>query len=74
MSGTKLGGEAAARTNKERHGADFYANIGATGGRKGRSGGFGDDTVGADGLTGRQRAQIAGKKGGLISRRGKAEN
>ena len=27
ISGTKSGGEAAARTNKERYGADYYAKI-----------------------------------------------
>lgn len=28
MAGTKLGGQKAAQTNKERHGEDFYSNIG----------------------------------------------
>ena len=40
MAGTKAGGVAAAQTNKEKYGADFYARIGAAGGRKGRTGGF----------------------------------
>ena len=37
MAGTKKGGEAAAKTNQERYGSDFYAKIGAKGGKKGRS-------------------------------------
>lgn len=71
MAGTKLGGFKAAQTNKTRHGADFYAKIGATGGAKGKAGGFASDKPGKDGLTGRQRAQFAGAKGGRISRRTK---
>jgi hypothetical protein len=69
MSGNKKGGELAAITNVSRHGADFYARIGALGGAKGRTGGFGDKKVGKDGLTGAQRAQKAGEAGGRISRR-----
>lgn len=40
MPGTKAGGLRAAQTNKEIHGADFYARIGALGGKKGRTGSF----------------------------------
>ena len=36
MAGTKTGGRAAASTNKTKYGADFYAKIGAIGGKKGR--------------------------------------
>ena len=72
MSGTKLGGQRAAKTNKERHGEGFYARIGAKGGRNGHTGGFASDVVGKDGLTGRERAKQAGQIGGLISRRGKS--
>ena len=71
MAGTKAGGKAAAATNKAKYGTDFYATIGARGGRKGRTGGFASDRVGADGLTGRQRAIKAGAAGGRISRRTK---
>ena len=39
MAGTKQGGKAAASTNKTKYGADFYAKIGAMGGKKGRTGG-----------------------------------
>lgn len=62
MSGTKKGGEAAAKTNRTKYGADFYARIGAMGGKKGRTGGF---------YANRDLARIAGAKGGRISRRTK---
>lgn len=71
MAGTKKGGQAAARTNRAKYGADFYAKIGAAGGAKGRNGGFASDKVGKDGLTGKQRAAAAGARGGRISRRTK---
>ena len=64
MSGTLTGGAKAAKTNKQRHGADFYINIGRKGGVKSRGGGFASNIIGADGLTGRQRAVIAGSIGG----------
>ena len=70
MSGNKIGGQKAARTNLERHGKDFYQRIGRKGGSHSTNGGFASDKVGADGLTGRERARIVGKKGGRISRRG----
>lgn len=73
MSGTKEGGAKAAATNKARHGDGFYARIGAMGGRNGTTGGFASDVIGKDGLTGRERAKIAGAKGGSISRRGSAK-
>lgn len=63
MPGTVIGGYRAASTNKKRHGADFYARIGAIGGKKGRTGGF---------AANRELAREAGRKGGLISRRRKA--
>lgn len=64
MAGTKVGGTKAAATNKVRHGADFYARIGAIGGKKGRTGGFAANPA---------LARVAGAKGGRISRRGKAK-
>lgn len=73
MAGTKIGGIKAATTNKTKYGLDFYAQIGAKGGRKGKTGGFASLKIGADGLTGRQRAELAGAKGGKKSRRRKAE-
>lgn len=71
MAGTKEGGRKAAATNKRKYGKGFYAEIGKIGGSHGHVGGFNSDKVGADGLTGWQRAAIAGAKGGSISRRGK---
>lgn len=61
MAGTVDGGKAAARTNKAKWGADFYTKIGAKGGKKGKTGGF---------YANRERARLAGAKGGTISRRG----
>lgn len=54
------GGLKAAQTNKERHGEDFYVRIGAMGGKKSRGGGFAKNP---------ELASIAGRKGGLRSRR-----
>lgn len=62
MAGTKVGGKAAASTNKKKYGSDFYAKIGAMGGKKGRTGGF---------YANRELARVAGAKGGRISRRTK---
>lgn len=71
MPGSRIGGLKAAQTNKERFGKDWYAKIGAIGGRNGHSGGFGSDVVGKDGLTGKERAKVAGAKGGAKSKRHK---
>lgn len=62
MAGTKDGGKSAAATNKAKYGPDFYAKIGAMGGKKGRTGGF---------FANRELARAAGAKGGRISRRTK---
>ena len=40
MSGTKAGGQRAARTNKARHGDDFFKSIGHEGGKKSCKKGF----------------------------------
>lgn len=48
--------------------------IGAKGGKLSTTGGFASDKVGADGMTGRERAHVAGKKGGSISRRTGVKN
>lgn len=72
MAGTIEGGVKASITNKNKYGKDFYANIGAKGGKRGKTGGFASNIKGADGLTGRERARLAGVKGGKISRRGKS--
>ncbi len=71
MAGTKNGGAKAAATNKNKYGPDFYARIGAMGGKMGKTGGFASAQVGKDGLTGRERARLAGAAGGRISRRTK---
>ena len=70
MSGTVEGGRKAYLTNISKYGADYYANLGQIGGRRSRNGGFASRKVGVDGLTGPQRARLAGQKGGKISRRG----
>lgn len=71
MSGTREGGLKAAAKNKAND-PNFYRDIGRIGGANGHSGGFASETVGSDGLTGHQRAVIAGAKGGRISKRGRA--
>jgi hypothetical protein len=63
MAGTKLGGQRAAATNKQRYGLDFYKMIGKAGGTKSRGGGFASEKIGKDGLTGQERSVVAGKKG-----------
>lgn len=62
MAGTKAGGKAAAATNKAKYGPDFYAKIGAKGGKLGTTGGF---------AANRELARTAGAKGGRLSRRTK---
>ena len=74
MPGTREGGLKAKQTNLKRHGKNFYANIGRKGGKKGHTGGFASNKVGKDGLTGLERAAIAGRKGGQLSKRGPAIN
>lgn len=74
MVGTLAGGRKAAATNKAKYGDGFYARIGKMGGAAGHTGGFNSDKVGKDGLTGFERARIAGAKGGSISRRGPAKH
>ena len=64
MSGTREGGEKAAATNKAKHGSDFYVMIGRKGGRNGHTGGFAANP---------ELARIAGRKGGLKSKRGPAK-
>jgi hypothetical protein len=62
MAGTKEGGKKCAATNKAKYGPDFYANIGAMGGKKGHTGGF---------AANKELAREAGRLGGLISKRRK---
>lgn len=60
MAGTKAGGKKAAATNIERHGKNFYREIGRMGGSNGHTGGFAANP---------ELARIAGAKGGRISKR-----
>jgi general stress protein YciG len=62
VAGTSAGGKRAALKNKELHGDDFYAKIGAKGGQNSHEGGFKDVEF----------ARKWGKVGGTKSRRGKA--
>ena len=59
MAGTKLGGAKAAATNKKKYGKDFYARIGAMGGKNGHTGGF---------YANRELARTAGARGGKSSK------
>lgn len=64
MAGTKEGGLKCRNTNFERYGSDYYKNIGRKGGSVcGTKKGFAANP---------QLAKEAGRKGGTISRRGKA--
>lgn len=74
MAGTVSGGKRAAKTNKAIHGKDFYVRIGRKGGHNSTHGGFASDKVGKDGLTGPERARLAGAKGGTRSSRAGVKN
>lgn len=65
MSGTREGGLKAAKTNKKRYGDGFYTRIGALGGKKSKGGAFSADP---------ELARVAGRIGGLVSRRGGVRN
>lgn len=70
MAGTKAGGLKAAQTNKEKYGKEFYARIGAIGGKKTGIKGFALARTYA--LDDPRHPANAGRKGGLRSKRGKA--
>lgn len=61
MAGTSAGGKKAAEKNKAKN-ANFYAEIGRKGGQMGHTGGFAANP---------ELARIAGRKGGMKSRRTK---
>lgn len=61
MPGTREGGVKASKTNKKRYGRGFYKRIGYLGGKKSKGGGFAYDP---------ELASLAGKLGGLLSRKG----
>lgn len=69
--GTPEGGRKAVVTTIATKGHDFYSIIGKKGGHNGHTGGFASQKVGPDGLTGLERAKIAGRKGGMKSRKGR---
>ena len=63
MAGTRVGGQKAAATNKQRYGMNFYEQIGRKGGAISSGGGFAKN---------RELAVEAGRKGGKASRRTKS--
>lgn len=71
MSATREGGLKAGTTNRQRHGMNYYVELGKMGGKAQHSKprGFASEVVGADGLTGKERASTAGAIGGATSRR-----
>ena len=64
MAGTIEGGRKAAATVKAKFGIEFYREIGRLGGKNGHTGGFAANP---------ELAREAGRKGGRISKRGKAK-
>lgn len=68
MAGTIAGGIKARDKNLAKD-PDYYKKIGHIGGSNSTTGGFASEKVGPDGLTGRQRAIVAGAKGGRNGRR-----
>lgn len=65
MAGTKEGGLKAAQSNKKKYGKDYYRNLGKRGGSAAHPMGRGFQLSG--------KAVVAGRKGGKISKRGKAK-
>lgn len=75
MSGNKVGGAKAVATIYERHGRNFFAEIGRKGGKNGHTGGFASDLMcdcGYDDGNTHHYRQCAGAKGGYISRKSKS--
>lgn len=72
MAGNKSGGLKTRDTNYDKHGKDFYKNIGSLGGKVS----YKKDPITGKALKGfalnKERASLAGKLGGSISRRGKS--
>ncbi len=68
MAGTVAGGKEAGKTNKKKYGKDFYAKIGALGGKASNTGGFAYSK--AHGL---DTHIEAGRRGGSISKRRKVK-
>lgn len=70
ISGTPQGGRKAAKTNREKHGNDFYERIGAIGGKASNTGGFAKKKAcDCDVFNfAHTKPQCAGSKGGSKSR------
>ena len=70
---TKAGGQKMKQTMLDSMGEDglraYYEAIGRKGGTKSRGGGFASQLVDKNGLTGSERAKIAGAKGGRARRK-----
>ena len=64
MAGTKAGAIKAQNTIKKKYGDNFYSTIGSLGGKASNTGGF---------AANRELAREAGRKGGLVSKRGNYE-
>lgn len=65
VAGTKAGGLKAAQSNKKKYGKDYYTNLGKRGGSAAHPMGRGFQLS--------DKAAEAGRKGGKISKRGKAK-
>lgn len=66
MSGTRQGALKRIENQRRIHGEDYFKQRMSNAGK--RSGGnFASEKIGKDGLTGRQRAAINGKKGGSVT-------
>ena len=71
MAGTAEGARKTAQKIKERYGREFYVRLGRKGGAAGGNGrGFACKRTDVNGLTGPERARIAGARGGSVGRRG----
>lgn len=62
MAGTLAGGKKAAETNKRKYGENWYKLLGQKGGKRKVPKGF---------AINKELAREAGRKGGLVSRRGR---
>lgn len=69
MGQTKAGAAKARQKVIELYGEDYYSKIGRKGGSTGTTGGFASNKLGKDGLTGKERAAVAGRIGGINSTR-----
>jgi hypothetical protein len=68
MSTTKKSARRTRDTIVRRYGRGFYQKIGQQGGEESKDGGFASRKRGKDGLRGKQRAKVAGAKGGRANR------